>query len=78
MRNLKVPLPPAKDLRAHRIQSDNASVTRLIENIRWAINPFGENLERDILFNISSRKTASEETAIFFMYFDGEWSKASR
>ena len=54
-------------LKPHRIRSSQSGTARIIESIENHINPFDENLDKEVLFNIATGKAASAETADFLL-----------
>lgn len=51
----------------NQIEKDNKTLNRIIETMKKTMNPFSENLDQNILFNMSTGKAASSHVSDFLL-----------
>ncbi|CAH0555054.1 unnamed protein product [Brassicogethes aeneus] len=54
-------------LEKNRIEKDNKTLSSILETIKKTMDPFDENLDKNILFNMSTGKAASSNVADFLL-----------
>lgn len=54
-------------LQKNQIEKDNKTLNRIIETMKKTTNPFSENLDKNILFNMSTGKAASSHVSDFLL-----------
>ena len=57
----------SRDLKLHKIKSENESLNKILSIIYETLNPFNVNVDKSHLFNIATGKSAKEETTAFLL-----------
>ena len=57
----------SQDLKVNQVKRNNKDLDAIITSIKETMNPFSGTIERDILYNIGTGKSASNETTNFLL-----------
>lgn len=66
------------NLQKHKIKNSTIQLHSFIRNIRQNINPFATDLNKDCLFNISTRQAADEKITDFLLNIENNGDKQRR
>ena len=66
----------SQDLKPNRIMKNTRDLEKILRSIPENMNPFSEEVNKDILFNMGTGKSSKQETAEFLLNFNKIGEKA--
>ena len=66
----------SQDLKPNRIMKNTRDLEKILRSIQENMNPFSEEVNKDLLFNIGTGKSSKQETAEVLLNVDKNDQKA--